>query len=215
MPHTNQLALFLATAFVLAVVAGPGMLYVAGRTLTGGRREGLASTAGTALGGLFHVVAATVGLSVLILASPQLFTAVKMLGAAYLVWLGVKTLVTARREAMAASQAMVSGVAAGTRRAFRDGVVVEALNPKTAAFFLGFLPQFVAPDRGNLWLQFLLLGAVSVVLNTLADVLVAYFAAAFRQAFSGNPRLLRRFREASGALFIALGAGMLLTRRPA
>jgi threonine/homoserine/homoserine lactone efflux protein len=215
MPHLHQLALFTATALVLAIMPGPGMLYVAGRTLTGGRREGLASSAGTGAGGLVHVVAASFGLSALILASAQLFAVMKLVGAAYLVWLGVKTLAAARRETSAAIAEARQAKLGGAARAFRDGIAVEAFNPKTAAFFLALLPQFVALDRGHLWLQFLLLGSISVALNTAADVVVVYFAGQLRHVFAGNPGLFRRFRQASGVMFIGLGAGLLMTRRTA
>jgi threonine/homoserine/homoserine lactone efflux protein len=210
----TQLALYVAAAFVLAVTPGPGIFYVAARALAGGRAEGVASSVGTGLGGMVHVVAGSVGVSAIVLASAELFTALKLLGAAYLVWLGVRTLQAARRDASAALDGTVAAAPAGARRAFREGVLVEALNPKTAAFFLAFIPQFVAPAAGNVALQFVALGLVSVLLNTLADVAVALAASRVRAGVATRPSLVRRLREASGVAMIALGLGLTLAKRP-
>jgi threonine/homoserine/homoserine lactone efflux protein len=206
----TQFALFLAAAFVLAATPGPGIFYVAARTLAGGRAEGLASSFGTGLGGLVHVAAGALGVSAVVLASAELFTVLKLLGAGYLVWLGVRTVMVARRDALV----LDGGVPAmGVRRAFREGVMVEALNPKTAAFFLAFLPQFVDP-AGNVAAQFVLLGVVSAALNTGADVVVAFLAGRLRDGAGARPGLVRRLREASGAAMVALGVGLALAKRP-
>ncbi|MBD0274962.1 MAG: LysE family translocator, partial [Acetobacteraceae bacterium] len=173
MPDFAQLALFFAAAFVLAVTPGPGIFYVAARALSGGRAEGVASSLGTGLGGMVHVLAGSLGVSAIVLASAELFTALKLLGAAYLVWIGLRTVWAARRDASAALGGDAAVPPAGARRAFREGAMVEALNPKTAAFFLAFVPQFVDPAAGGVGVQFALLGLASVVLNTLADVAVA------------------------------------------
>ena len=206
----TQFALFLAAAFVLAATPGPGIFYVAARTLAAGRAEGLASSFGTGLGGLVHVVAGALGVSAVVLASAELFTALKLLGAAYLVWVGVRTVLAARREALVLEGAVP---AMGVRRAFREGVMVEALNPKTAAFFLAFIPQFVDP-AGNVAAQFVLLGVISVALNTWADVVVAFLAGRLRDGAGARPGLIRRLREASGAAMMALGVGLALAKRP-
>jgi threonine/homoserine/homoserine lactone efflux protein len=206
----SHLGLFLAAALVLAVAPGPGIFYVAARTLAGGRAEGLASCLGTGLGGMVHVLAGALGVSAIVLASAELFAVLKLAGAAYLVWLGVRTWRTARREAEAASGDGASVSALGARRAFREGVLVEALNPKTAAFFLAFLPQFVDPAAGWVGPQFAALGLVSVVLNTLADVAVTLAASRIRAGAAARPGLIRRLREASGAAMVALGLGLAL-----
>lgn len=202
--------IFLAAAAALAVSPGPGLFYVAARSLAGGRREGVASSFGTALGGMVHVLAGALGVSALVLASAELFTALKWAGAAYLLWLGWRTLRAARREALALDPTPPIG----PWRAFREGAVVEALNPKTAAFFLAFLPQFVDP-AGNVAAQFVVLGVACVALNTAADVAVAFAAGSLRAGAAARPALLRRLREASGAAIMALGLGVLLLRRPA
>ena len=200
--------LFLLAALVVAAVPGPGIFYVAARTLSGGKRAGIASTFGTALGGLVHVIAGAVGVSALILASAELFTALKFAGALYLVWLGLKTFREARD--LLPQQA----IAAGTQRVFREGVLVEALNPKTAAFFLAFIPQFIDP-AGYVAFQFIVLGLISVALNTLADVVVVMMAASARAGLTRNPNLLQRLRQGSGLFIASLGISLALARRPA
>ncbi|MDP2330155.1 MAG: LysE family translocator [Reyranella sp.] len=205
----SSFALFLAAAFALAVLPGPGLLYVAARTLAGGRNEGLASSFGTALGGLAHVAAGAIGVSALMLASAEAFTVLKIAGAIYLVWLGLKTF----RESHAVIDTRVE--ATGVHRAFREGIVVEALNPKTAAFFLAFLPQFVDPAAGPVWLQFLLLGVTSVTLNTAVDVVVAVLAARARAVAVARPTLLRRLRQGAGLAIASLGLSLVFARRPA
>jgi len=214
MPDPGQFALFLAAALLLAATPGPDIFYVAARTLAGGRAEGIASSFGTGLGGMVHICAGALGVSALVLASAEWFTALKLLGAAYLVWLGGRTILTARRDALAVAAGQAAAPPVGARRAFREGVLVEALNPKTAAFFLAFVPQFVNPAAGGVALQFIALGLVSVALNTAADVLVAFAAGGVRTGITGRPGLVRRLREASGAAMIALGLGLLLVRRP-
>lgn len=214
MPDLTQFALYCAAAFLLAITPGPGIFYVAARTLAGGRAEGIASSFGTGLGGMVHVFAGSLGVSAIVLASAELFTALKLIGAAYLVWLGLRTFQAARRETTSVLNGGAVAPPIGPRRAFREGVLVEALNPKTAAFFLAFIPQFVDAASGNVALQFVVLGFVSVALNTLADVVVAFAASGIRKGAAVRPGLIRRLREASGGAMIALGIGLALAKRP-
>jgi len=208
-----HLVLFFTAAGALALMPGPGIFYVAARTLAGGRGEGLASSFGTGLGGFVHILGGAIGVSALVLASAEAFTALKFIGALYLVWLGIKTWRQAARDADAAVH-VAGGAAIGGRRAFREGVVVEALNPKTAAFFLAFLPQFVVVDAGHVALQFIALGTISVAMNTAVDVVVTYAAAALRDRLAARPSLITRLRQASGALLCALGVTLALAKRP-
>ena len=204
----SDFELFLAASVVIAAIPGPGIFYVTARTLAGGRRVGIASTLGTALGGLVHVIAGSIGISALLLASAEFFTAVKFAGALYLIWLGLQTLRSAAiAEATAANTT-------GMGRAFRDGIVVEALNPKTAAFFLAFIPQFIASASHDPGLQFMMLGLVSVMLNTLADFVVVMAASAVRSSVMTQPSLLRRLRQGSGLFMAGLGVTLALARRP-
>jgi len=201
--------LFLLAAVVIAAIPGPGIFYVAARTLSGGRRAGIASTFGTALGGLVHVIAGGLGVSAIILASAQLFTVLKLAGALYLIWLGIRTI----REAGHLPTEQTGAI--GFRRAFREGIVVEALNPKTAAFFLAFIPQFLEPAAGHPALQFMTLGLISVTLNTFADVIVTVAASAARAGLVRRPHLVRRLRQGSGIFMAGLGISLALARRPA
>jgi threonine/homoserine/homoserine lactone efflux protein len=204
----TNFTLFFLAALVIAAVPGPGIFYVAARTLSGGKRAGIASTFGTALGGLVHVIAGGLGVSAIILASAELFTALKFAGALYLVWLGLKTFREARD--LLPQQA----ITVGTQRAFREGVLVEALNPKTAAFFLAFIPQFIDPAGGYVALQFMALGLISVALNTLVDVVVVMLAATARTSLTRNPNLLQRLRQGSGLFIAGLGISLAFARRP-
>ncbi|GAA0598060.1 LysE family translocator [Craurococcus roseus] len=207
-PDAAGLLLFLAAALAIAVTPGPGIFYVAARTLAGGRGEGIASSFGTGLGGLVHVAAGALGVSALVMASAQAFTVLKVAGAAYLVWLGLRAIREARRV-----PPPERAVATGAAWAFREGVVVEALNPKTAAFFLAFIPQFVDPAQGGVALQFAALGLVSVALNTLVDVAVACAASRARDGLARRAGLVRRLREASGAVLCGLGVSLAFARR--
>jgi threonine/homoserine/homoserine lactone efflux protein len=202
-------SLFLLAALIIAVVPGPGIFYVAARTLSGGRKAGIASTLGTALGGLVHVIAGGLGISAIILASAQLFAGLKLIGAFYLIWLGIRTF----REAGHPTPEQINH--ADAQRAFRDGVAVEALNPKTAAFFLAFIPQFLEPAAGYPALQFMALGLISVALNTFADIVVLIAASRARAGLVRRPHLVQRLRQGSGIFIAGLGISLALARRPA
>jgi len=199
---------FLLAALVLAITPGPGMAYVVARTVAGGRTEGLASCVGTAIGGLVHVLAAAAGLSLIIAQSATAFSVVKYLGAAYLVYLGIKIL-RSKPPDLSESEALA---ALGARRALRDGMVVEALNVKTAMFFLAFLPQFV--NSAELILpQVMLLGSICVLLNTLADVLAVFAANRLLDTGLAHAARARLMMSVSGITMIGLGVLLALTRR--
>lgn len=206
MADAHTFLLFLGAALLVAITPGAGIFYVAARTLAGGKAEGLASSLGTGLGGLVHVVAGGVGISALVMASAEAFNALKIVGAIYLIWLGLKTW----RE----SQVLVpDGVASeGARSAFRDGIWVEALNPKTAAFFLAFIPQFVDPSKAVAQ-QFIILGRISVVLNTAAYVIVTFWVARARSGLIERPSFIVKLRQASATVMCAFGATLLIARR--
>ena len=200
---------FLVAAVILAITPGPGIAYVVARTVAGGRCEGLASCIGTGIGGLLHVLAAAVGLSLLVARSAVAFTVVKYLGAAYLVYLGIRMLL--RKEQAFTLGAMT---AQGARGALFEGVMVEALNVKTALFFLAFLPQF-ASTGAPVVPQLVLLGSICVALNTLVDV--AAVLAAHRLLKSGAARAARArmMTRVSGITMLGLGAFLALARREA
>jgi threonine/homoserine/homoserine lactone efflux protein len=203
MPDAAHLIGFAVAAMTIALIPGPGMLYVLARSLGGGREEGLRSTAGTGIGGIVHVAAAAAGLSAIIATSATAFTVVKYLGAAYLIWLGCKALFSRDREAPSGAAA---GPAPTTSNALRQGVLTEVLNPKTALFFLTFLPQFCQPEHGSVAVQVLVLGAVSVALNTLVDVAVAFAAGGISRRLRERPKMWRRQQVATGSILVGLGA---------
>ncbi len=196
--------LFFAAALLLAITPGPGIFYVLARSLAGGRPEGMLSSFGTLVGGLFHVLAAALGISAILAASAVAFHTVKYAGAAYLVWLGIR-MIRARNE-----EATVSASQPAAAGAFRQGILTEVLNPKTALFFLSFIPQFIAPERGHVFLQFVLLGALSVLLNTAADLVVVVLAAPLERRLKSSVRFRRGQRVASGLGMITLGAYVAL-----
>jgi threonine/homoserine/homoserine lactone efflux protein len=204
LPDSTSLWLFSVTAVALLLIPGPAVLYVVVQSAEQGRRIGLASVAGIHLGTLVHVTAATVGLSALIVASAVAFSVVKYAGAAYLIYVGIRKLLE-RSDAPQVGRRRES-----LQRAFARGAVVNVLNPKTALFFLAFLPQFVDPDRGGVWSQALVLGFVFVGLGLVTDSLYALAAGTIGE-------LLRRRRRAlgygSGIAFIGLGTLAALAKR--
>lgn len=196
----HSFSLFLAAALVLAVTPGPGIFYVLTRTLAGGRRDGILSAAGTLLGGMFHVFAAALGVSAILAASALAFSVVKYAGAVYLVYLGIRMIRSRDLKPSLADASMLKP--AGT---FRQGIATEVLNPKTALFFLSFIPQFIHPERGHVFAQFVTLGIISVSLNTSADIGVAFLAGALGGRLRRSTRLIRRQRMISGLAMIGLG----------
>ena len=200
---------FLIAAVVLAMTPGPGIAYVVARTVAGGRSEGLASCLGTGLGGLLHVLAAALGLSLLVAQSAIAFNIVKYIGAAYLMYLGVRLLMQ-KEQAFKATPVAAQGV----RRALFEGVAVEALNVKTALFFLAFLPQFVLPGE-PLVPQLVLLGTVCVALNTLVDVIAVFAANCLLRSGVARAARARLMTRLSGVTILGLGAYLALARREA
>lgn len=202
-----SLLAFLFAALALAITPGPGIAYVVARTVAGGRAAGLASCLGAALGGLVHVVAAALGLSLLIAQSALAFGLVKYIGAAYLIYLGVRMLM---RKEQAVEVGQVK--AQGARRAFMEGIMVETLNVKTALFFLAFLPQFTSPGS-PLAPQLAVLGTICVALNTFVDVLAVLGANRLVQASAARATRARLLTRVSGCTMMTLGIVLALTRR--
>src|ERR1700745_751436 len=201
--NETRFFLFLTAAVLLAVAPGPGMLYVLARSLAGGKREGVLSAFGTFLGGMVHVFAAALGVSIILAKSAVAFAAVKYVGAAYLCFLGVRMIVVARREKVP-EEALPPEVGR-TRNPLWQGVATEVLNPKTALFFLSLIPQFVSRGNGHVFLQFVLLGTISVVMNTTADLIVIALAGPLGERIRSSATLRRRQRTVTGAIMIGLG----------
>lgn len=198
----TRITLFLTAALLLAIAPGPGMLYVLARSLAGGRREGVLSAFGTFLGGMVHVFAAALGLSIILARSAVAFSAVKYLGAAYLCFLGVRMILDARRDK--ADPGIILAAIRPERNPLWQGVATEVLNPKTALFFLSFIPQFVS-HNSHIFLQFVTLGTISVVLNTTADLIVIALAGPLGARIRSSAVFRRRQRTLTGAIMIGLG----------
>jgi threonine/homoserine/homoserine lactone efflux protein len=199
MPGPSTIALFALASLALAVVPGPAVTYIVTQSVDKGRRAGLASAGGVASGGLVHVAAATVGLSALIASSATAFTAVKLVGAVYLIGVGIRRFLT-KDETLTEPQP------APLLRIWRQGVVVNIFNPKTALFFLAFLPQFVDPSRGSPTAQILTLGALMVGIAVVSDSAYALLAGSVGRWLWQNPRFVRSERYVSGTVYIGLGA---------
>ena len=205
---STRLVLFLTAAVLLAIAPGPGMLYVLARGLAGGKREGVLSALGTFLGGMVHVFAAALGVSIILAKSALAFAAVKYVGAAYLCFLGVRMILDARKEKVNAPEAIAEGMPRSVKPARNplwQGVATEVLNPKTALLFLSFIPQFVHRGSGHVFLQFVALGTISVAMNTTADMMVIALAGPLGERIRSSARFRRRQRAVTGAIMIGLG----------
>lgn len=209
MASFETLVAFLFTAGLFAFLPGPAMLYVAAQTLARGRRAGVMAALGVQTGGYAHVLAAAAGLSVLFHAVPFLFLAVKLGGALYLIWLGIGMIRSKPEDAGLPEVTRVRSA----RRAFFESVTVEALNPKTAIFFLAFLPQFVDPAGAlPIWVQFLVLGTVVNLIFSAADLAAVLLAGVLATRLQRSARARRMMQRAGGALIVGLGLNLALQR---
>lgn len=209
MPSTELLVAFFATTAIFAYIPGPAMLYAAAQTMARGRWSGLMAALGIHLGGYVHVFAAAVGLSVLFHAVPVLYMAVKLVGALYLVWLGVSLF-----RAKAQGEVVLPGIQPkSARRAFFESVAVEVLNPKTAIFFVAFLPQFIdASAAFPVWLQFVVLGTIVNLMFSSADIVCVILAGAVIARLRQSSRAQRLMRRAGGAVLVGLGVHVALQK---
>jgi threonine/homoserine/homoserine lactone efflux protein len=199
-PDPDRLAVFVVAALALLVVPGPAVLYVVARSIHQGRRAGLASVLGIHVGTLVHIAAATLGLSAIVASSAVAFTAVKIAGAVYLVGLGLWTLLSRRAEPEVAL-----GGERNLRRAFAQGIVVNVLNPKTALFFLAFLPQFVDPGAPHPAVQIAVLGLLFALLGMVTDSVWALAAGTAGGVLRRSHRFVRTQRYVTGSVYVGLG----------
>ena len=198
-PDPGRFAVFAAASLALAVVPGPAVLYIVAQSVHGGRRAGIVSAFGVSTGGMFHVVAAVAGLSAVLATSAEAFTVIKLLGAGYLVYLGIRTLLS-RDDRIAGRDAEPT-----LSSTYRRGVIVNILNPKTALFFLAFLPQFVDPDASTRG-QLAILGVTFVVIALATDLIWALVAGTAGAVLRRSRTFLRVQRYVSGTIFVGLGA---------
>ena len=208
MPDLTLWGMFVVASVVLLLTPGPAVLYIVARSIEQGRTAGLISVLGIHLGTIVHIAAAAIGLSALIVSSALAFAIVKYLGAAYLIWIGIRTFMAKDLDAEAPVLP-----AEPLYRAFRDGFLVNLLNPKTAIFFLAFLPQFVDPARGGLHWQILTLGLTFMGLGIISDGMFALTAGAAGEFLRRNTRFLRIQRWFAGTSFIGLGLTAALATR--
>jgi len=204
-PSASTLAVFAAASFALIVVPGPSVLYIVGASISQGRRAGLTSMLGVQAGGLIHVFAAAVGVSALIASSAEAFTIVKFAGAAYLVYLGVQ------RIRHAGEDDHTQQAPRSHAHLFRQGVVVNVLNPKVAIFFVAFLPQFIDPSAGTPGLQIVVLGLLFILIAMISDGTYALLAGTAAEHLRGSFRSRQRLDRISGTIIIGLGAVAVLT----
>jgi threonine/homoserine/homoserine lactone efflux protein len=206
--NSSTLLGFTLAALIVLLIPGPGVLYVVTRSLTQGRLAGMVSVLGLSTGALVHVVAATVGLSAILLASAAAFGIVKFLGAFYLIYLGFRTLL-ARQSTIDVTAPKSDTLI----RIFADGILVSILNPKIAVFFLAFLPQFLAPEQGSIPTQFMWLGLIYVALAICTDGAYALFASSLRQFLNKRLVLGPLPRYASGLIYLGMGVSLAFADR--
>jgi threonine/homoserine/homoserine lactone efflux protein len=200
MPDVRNLQLFVVAALVLAITPGPAVLYIVTRSITQGRAAGVVSCLGISLGGLVWVLAAALGVSAALATSVVAFNVVRYAGAAYLLWLGVRAFMTTPETAT-----IERSVPRSLRRVFRDGVVVNLLNPKAALFFLAFIPQFVTPSSGDIPLQCAFLGGLFVLIAFCTDVTWSLVASGAGAWLRGHPRFVASERYVAGSVYLTLG----------
>jgi threonine/homoserine/homoserine lactone efflux protein len=207
LPPANSLSLFFTAALVLLVIPGPSLFYIITRSVDQGRKAGLASTLGIATGTLGHVMAATAGLSALLVTSSIAYAFVKYAGAAYLIYMGIKKY--CERPTFEDKVSDVERLP--LRRIYAHGVLVQVMNPKTAVFFFAFLPQFVSPARGNESMQFLALGMLFSVLAFLSDSIWALAAGSAAGSLRYNQAFIRNHHYISGTVYLGLGLATAIT----
>jgi threonine/homoserine/homoserine lactone efflux protein len=201
----SKLSLFVSVAAILVFMPGPNTLYIIARSIEQGRLAGFVSSLGVQVGTMFHIVAASLGLSALLVSSAFAFNLVKYAGAAYLIYLGIKTLLTKEKIELAKVRK------AALHRVFYQGIVVNLLNPKTALFFFAFLPQFVDVARRAVILQVVMLGSILIFLGTLSDSIYALASGSIGNWLRGNLKFLRAQRYFAGSVYIGLGAATALS----
>ena len=206
MVHPGALGLFFAAALILAVTPGPAVLYIVTRSVSQGRAAGVVSCLGIALGTSIHVAGAALGLSAVLASSALAFGVVKYAGAAYLIWLGRRRLL-GREPALVAAEAEARPL----RRVFWEGVLVNVLNPKTALFFLAFLPQFVDPSAGSSTRQLLALGGAFATIALCTDCTWSLVASGASRWLKSHPRFPRSERYVSGSVYVGLGLATALS----
>ena len=212
MPSSAHLLAFAMTSVVIVLIPGPSLLFTIGRAISAGRRDALLTVVGNALGLYTQILGVSLGLGPVIAASATAYTVLKVVGACYLVWLGVQAW-RHRREA-GADLAVLDRPGKPSHHAVRDGYLVGLTNPKTIVFFAALLPQFVDHGTGPVWTQFAVLGLVFMVIGIVGDGSFALLAGRARDWFARSPQRMERIGGGGAAMMVALGVGVLFTGRP-
>jgi len=207
MDGVTDLGLFIIAGLILNITPGPDLLYIAGRSAVQGKKAGVVAAIGIGTGCLVHVLAASFGLSVILLSSSLLFTVVKYIGAAYLFYLGITTLLSLKKK----EPQLTADTAISLAVIFRQAVLINALNPKVALFFLALLPQFVSPATEFPAGAFLFLGLVFAINGTVVNIIFAYFAAGISKKIQATETVQRLLKSLAGALFLAFGIRLAFT----
>ncbi len=214
MPSASTLLAFAGASLVLALIPGPSLLFMIGRALSAGRREALLTVVGNGFGLFTQMVGVAAGLGPVVEASATAYTVLKVVGAVYLVWLGIGA-IRHRRDLGATMERELSNAARTPAiHALRSGYVVGVTNPKTIVFFAALLPQFVDRTAGPAWLQILVLGALFTVIAISSDSTIALIAGRARDWFASSPRRMERVGGTGGLMMMGLGVGLLFTGRP-
>jgi RhtB (resistance to homoserine/threonine) family protein len=203
----HDFGLFLAAGVLLNLTPGPDTVYIVGRSIAQGREAGVASALGICVGSIFHTCAAALGLSAILATSSVAFVAIKLLGGAYLIFLGIKLLLDRRELSLPSNFRRRT-----TTAAFRQGFLTNVLNPKVALFFLAFLPQFIDPASSAKLLAFLMLGLTFVTTGTIWCLLLAWFASGFSERLRANPTITAWLNRAVGSLFVFLGLRLVTAK---
>jgi len=211
---TATLLAYLAAATVLVLIPGPGTAWILAQTAAGGTRRGLRAGLGLETATLIHALAAGLGLSAVLATSAFAFEVLKYAGAAYLVWLGIRAWRENGTAAVASSAPMPTPSHAGARQVYRRSVLTGVLNPKVAVFFLAFLPQFVHPERGLVWLQFLVLGVLLSMIGFTHSAALAFLVGRLGRRLSANERVARWRQRLIGGVFVGLGLRLALQQKP-
>ena len=213
MLDTQTWIIFVSSALALAFAPGPGMLYVLSRTISGGKSAGIASTIGSAGGGMIHVFAAALGVSALLATSAIAFSIVKYLGAAFLIFLGIKMIIAAltTKKQNITPEKIKKETEDNFNSLLYQGMISEMLNPKTAIFFLAFIPQFVQAEAGNVFGQFLLLGTIVVIFNTLPDFIISFFSKPIERLWQTNSTFRKSQQSLSGVSLVGLGVYLAIS----
>jgi len=210
----THFGLFALSVFLLSVTPGPDMAYVIGQSVANGRRAGILSATGVALGSCTHAIASALGLTALLAASPMMFTAVKLIGGAYLIFLGSKMVIgTFKNASQEAASNTANRPVRGAYSLLRKGFITTLTNPKVLLFFVAFFPQFVSPEGEHHTVSFLLLGLTYALIAFITDCTFAVLAGGAASVVAGNHRLQNALDRIVGATFIALGIRLALTRR--